>query len=600
MKTPFSTFASKVTVLVLVILALLSIVVGVVSYQVTRSELTRTALEGLQALATARKQAIEGVLDRYLDTIKTFAQPDLEVEFEAMLKADTADRPRLMNELRERMRRELAVRAHGVGAQIVDLEGAVVVQTGSGQDSYAADHPRLVEVGRLRPHISAPHAEGEDFRIELAAPLHDSRNNTVAVLILLLDATELLDITGDRTGLGTSGETVLGQRRGDFIHFLVPLLYAPNLAEFEPLPTTAGRARPMLSATAGQMTEFSEAPDYRGETVVAVSRRIEPAGWGLVVKQDRSEVFGGVGRLRGAIYLVVLGVLALAALVVVPVARNFTSPLRMLQQATERVAAGDLTVEVPSGQADEVGKLAASFNTMVERLEASQEELKRSNRELSSFAYVVSHDLRAPLRGIESLSQWLEKDLAERLSEEEREQMALLRQRVRRMDELISGLLEYSRVGRVQHPDVRVPVEELLSRVIDALDPPEHVHVSIREPMPTLDTDELRLSQVFQNLIENAIKYHPGPTASIEVGCRDTGAAWEFSVTDDGAGIEPRFHERIFELFQSLHAADETESTGVGLALVKRIVEGKGGSVWVESTGNPGEGATFRFTWLKS
>lgn len=168
------------------------------------------------------------------------------------------------------------------------------------------------------------------------------------------------------------------------------------------------------------------------------------------------------------------------------------------------------------------------------------------------------------------------------------------------MDALINGLLDYSRIGRARNPEVAVAVETLLVRVIDSISPPEGILISVTTKMPWLQTDELHLIQVFQNLIGNAVNYHPGPQGNIEISSRDQGDFWEFAVRDDGLGIEPRHHERIFQMFQSLQTNQDVDSTGIGLALVRKIVEEHDGKVWVESQGVHGQGSIFRFTWPKT
>lgn len=221
--------------------------------------------------------------------------------------------------------------------------------------------------------------------------------------------------------------------------------------------------------------------------------------------------------------------------------------------------------------------------------------LKRSNEELDQFAYITSHDLRAPLRGIANLSQWIEEDMGDRFTPEAHHQMELLRGRVHRMEAMIDGILEYSRIGRAKLSAEAIDTGPLLAEVLDLLDPPVRIHVEIASGMPVVAGHRLRLQQVFMNLIGNAIKYHDKSAGRIVVACRDDGDFHEFSVSDDGPGIEPQYQEKIFVIFQTLHARDKVEGTGVGLALVKKIVEAEGGRVVVDS--QPGEGATFRFTW---
>ncbi len=222
--------------------------------------------------------------------------------------------------------------------------------------------------------------------------------------------------------------------------------------------------------------------------------------------------------------------------------------------------------------------------------------LEKRNQELDQFAYVVSHDLKAPLRAIASLAQWLEEDLAEVLNDETRRQMGLLQGRVHRMEALINGLLQYSRVGRVVLQPELVSVGDLLQEVVDSLAPPAEFVVEIAPTMPTLRTDRLGLQQVFANLIGNAIKHHDRPNGHIWITASESSKHYEFAVKDDGKGIAQKFHDRVFTIFQTLEARDKVENTGIGLSLVKKIVESRGGAVWLES--EPGQGATFHFTWV--
>lgn len=236
-------------------------------------------------------------------------------------------------------------------------------------------------------------------------------------------------------------------------------------------------------------------------------------------------------------------------------------------------------------------------------VEEKAEELRRvaraleaSNRELDQFAYVASHDLKAPLRGIANLSQWIEEDLgAQNLSADTREHLALLRGRVHRMEALIDGILQYSRAGRMREKPERVDLRTLVEDVTDLLAPPPSVRIEIAPDLPAIVTEKLPLQQVLQNLIGNAIKYTRRSDPLVRVSARTAEEALEIAVSDNGPGIAPEFHERIFGLFQTLEARDKVEATGIGLAIVQKTVESRGGRVTVESA--EGRGTTFRFTW---
>jgi PAS domain S-box-containing protein len=223
--------------------------------------------------------------------------------------------------------------------------------------------------------------------------------------------------------------------------------------------------------------------------------------------------------------------------------------------------------------------------------------LENRNKELEQFAYVTSHDLKAPLRAIASLSEWLEEDLEGQLPAENVKQLKLLRGRVLRMEALINGLLDYSRIGRTHTAMERVAVDELLKEIIDSLAPPASFRIDIAPEMPTLITRRMLLRQVFANLIGNAVKHHDRPDGHIQISVHPREDAYEFVVADNGPGIAPEYHGKIFAIFQTLTARDTKESTGIGLSIVKKIVETEGGEIWIES--QEGLGTAFHFTWLK-
>ncbi|WP_437689840.1 GAF domain-containing protein [Sorangium sp. So ce176] len=223
--------------------------------------------------------------------------------------------------------------------------------------------------------------------------------------------------------------------------------------------------------------------------------------------------------------------------------------------------------------------------------------LERTNAELDQFAYVTSHDLKAPLRGIASLAQWIEEDLSDKLTADTRHQMDLLRGRVQRMEALIEGILAYSRATRFREKPESVNVEKLAKEVVELIAPKPPAQVALDVPPAVLRTYKVPLQQVLMNLITNALKHAGREDARVSVGAREEGDRVEFSVSDNGPGIAPAFHEKVWGMFQTLQARDKVESTGIGLAIVRKIVESRGGRAWVESDGK--SGATFRFTWPK-
>jgi len=253
-----------------------------------------------------------------------------------------------------------------------------------------------------------------------------------------------------------------------------------------------------------------------------------------------------------------------------------------------------IALQVESNERKKLERALAKAN---EHLAETVRDLRRSNKELQDFAYVAAHDLKAPLRGIGTLTDWIASDYADKFDDQGRQQLGMLKGRVARLSELIDGILHYSEIGRVASRTERVDFNNLVQEVIALLDPPDHVEIVVKGSLPMVVCEKIRLGQVFRNLIDNAVKYMDKPSARIEIGCQEQQGFWRFSVSDNGPGIDGKYFEKIFQMFQTLAPRDERESTGIGLAIVKKIVELCGGSVWVES--KLGEGTTFFFTLPK-
>jgi PAS domain S-box-containing protein len=221
--------------------------------------------------------------------------------------------------------------------------------------------------------------------------------------------------------------------------------------------------------------------------------------------------------------------------------------------------------------------------------------LERSNRDLEDFAYIASHDLKTPLSGIKSAALWLAEDLHD-LSDESRKLLGLMRSRINRMERLLDDLLTYSRVGRIDTVATETKLADIFASIIEVLNPPAHIQVRIEGELPAIVMASAQLEQVLRNLINNAIKHHDKQNGEVVLSAKRVGDFVEFVVRDDGPGILPQFHAKIFQLFQTLKRRDEVEGSGMGLALVKKLVEQQKSCITVHSQGN-GTGAEFRFRW---
>ncbi len=228
------------------------------------------------------------------------------------------------------------------------------------------------------------------------------------------------------------------------------------------------------------------------------------------------------------------------------------------------------------------------------------EQIHQTNQELNNFAYVASHDLRAPLRAIDNLSKWLEEDLAEELEDENRENMDALRGRVKRMETLLDDLLAYSRVGRATDARDRESVNgaALVQEILELLAPPDSFTIEVSPAFATIHISKMPLQQILLNLVNNALKHHDQPVGTIRLGVEEHEGMFQFTVTDDGPGIPLAFHDKVFEMFQTLKPRDQVEGSGMGLAMVKKYVDLAGGTVHLDS--REGEGSTFTITWPKA
>lgn len=230
-------------------------------------------------------------------------------------------------------------------------------------------------------------------------------------------------------------------------------------------------------------------------------------------------------------------------------------------------------------------------------LESSVRELSRANKQLEEFAYIAAHDLKTPLRGIGTLAYWLAMDYSEKLDDVGKEQLRLLTLRAKQMSTLIDRIQQYSMLGRSEQKMQQVDLNVILSEVISKIENPEHIKITIENSLPTLICEITHIVLIFQNLLGNAIKYMDKPEGLIKVGCAEEEHFWRFSVADNGPGIQQKYFERIFNIFKTLSPSNGYESTGVGLSIVKKLVELNNGKVWIES--EVGRGSAFFFTLPK-
>ncbi len=304
--------------------------------------------------------------------------------------------------------------------------------------------------------------------------------------------------------------------------------------------------------------------------------------------------------------------------------RLVSRPLLDLSETARAVSEQqDYSLRARKRGGDELGQLVDAFNQMLDQIQQRDsalqqakeeleqrveertrelaqrnEELHQSNKELDDFAYIASHDLKEPLRGIHNFSNFLLEDYADKLDDDGRSKLETLMRLTRRMEDLIDSLLQFSRLGRVDLAMERVDLNAVVAEVLDSLAitlKEEKVEVRIPRPLPRVHADRVRVGEIFANLIVNAMKYNDKPQKWIEIGTVRNGEAPVFYVRDNGIGIPDKHYDAVFRIFKRLHGRDKFGGgTGAGLTIVKKIVERHRGRIWLESS--PGEGTTFYFT----
>lgn len=274
-----------------------------------------------------------------------------------------------------------------------------------------------------------------------------------------------------------------------------------------------------------------------------------------------------------------------------------TRILRMVNMANS-IAAGNYQVTMKNPGRDELGELAKSLNHMAKVLSENIELLKAKNEELDQFAHIVSHDLKAPLRGIGNVISWIEEDHSHEIPDKVRDYLNMIKGRISRGENMIEGILSYARIGKEVHNLEEVDIKALIFEIIETIDINPKLYLDIQDDLPVLYTEKLPLLLIFSNLISNASKYHDKPNGTISIYYKTHKKYFEFFVEDNGPGIKQSHHEKIFIIFQTLQERDTFESTGVGLAIVKKILISRGEKIKIAST--PGEGSIFSFTWSKN
>ena len=316
------------------------------------------------------------------------------------------------------------------------------------------------------------------------------------------------------------------------------------------------------------------------------------------LREARSEVLSDSIRYtrRVSFYLTTFSIL-LGFLISLFLAYRISTRIMEMVKMANTIASGNYEVHTADRGKDELSQLANSLNHMAGVLSENIRLLQRKNEELDQFAHIVSHDLKAPLRGIDNVITWIEEDYSHELPPKISEYIELIKGRLLRAENMIRGILLYARVGKETPEREYINLNVLLQDTVENIVIRPGLRVEVQKDLPEIYSERIPLQQVLSNLISNAAKYHDKPDGYIKVYLQSNADHYEFFVEDNGPGILKTYHEKIFAIFQTLQARDSFESTGVGLAIVKKILDDRKLKITVNS--EPGKGTIFSFTWPK-
>jgi len=450
------------------------------------------------------------------------------------------------------------------------------------KDIYFSDISKEQETGR--------------FKMTAAGPLKGFNGEFIGEIIIDMDMEPIYKFIADTTGLGETGETLIARKEGNDVLFLSRLRHDPEAALKRKASLTGRIAFPAQKAVQGE-NGSGITFDYTDDEVLAAWRYIPALRWGLVTKIKASEAFAPAIKLRNLVIGTALMILVLGVFAAIRIAKGITGPILALQRGAEIIGSGNLDYRVGTEAKDEVGQLSRLIDSMSGNLKRKQEEIIQRNNELEAFSYSVSHDLRSPLRSIAGFSQVLLEDYAGKLDAEGRDSLERIVASTQRMSRLIDDLLNMSRVSRVDMKREKLSLSGIAAKIAHRLEnaePQRQVEFIVADGLFAYG-DEHLLGLALENLLSNAWKFTAKqPQAVIEFGVTEHEGTPTYFVKDNGAGFDMEYSAKLFSPFQRLHTVNDYPGTGIGLAIVRRIIARHGGNVWIE--GEVEKGATVYFT----
>lgn len=304
-----------------------------------------------------------------------------------------------------------------------------------------------------------------------------------------------------------------------------------------------------------------------------------------------------VSRTRNISFGLTLFSVVTGFVIALTLAYSISKRVKKMVDMADSIAQGNYDMRLEDKSKDEVGQLAISLNHMSKTLSETIHMLRRKNDELDQYAHIVSHDLKSPLRGIGNVISWIEEDHKQELTPKLQEYFEIIKGRLSKAENLIRSILLYAKADSGNHDKEQVNVEELVYEITDSITVKEGIRINVHKNLPVVFTEKIPLFQVLSNLISNAIKHHDKEKGEVKIYHKESLHQYEFFIADDGPGIAKNYLNKIFVIFQTLQQSNSYESTGVGLAIVKKILDKRQEKISI--TSEPGKGSVFSFTWTK-
>jgi signal transduction histidine kinase len=475
---------------------------------------------------------------------------------------------------------------------VLTKNGIVIISTDSTYEgkNYSREESFLKAINEGKFLDGVFYNEDQELNIYSSSPINYD-GKMMGVLLIEMDAADLISLTSDYTGLGRTGETILGKIDNGII-LLTPVRFDRNSTN-KKIDVNDGTSHnePFISKKEGLKKNIR---DYRNKLVISSTRYFPQTDWIMITKIDEEEAYAPILQIRNLLIAINIISILFSLIFAYLLGKYLARPIEALTHSIHKIQEGHISQMTEIRTNNEMGVLAKSFNTMAGNLWSNLKELKQSNEGLEKFAYVISHDLRSPLNSILSIAEVLKIEYREKLGQEGILLINMQIEKANQMNELIIGVLESAKKGHKNALKEKIELNSLLPKVIETLSPPSNIKIIVQKNLPMIHYYKIPIMQVFQNLIGNAIKYMNKEKGEIKVGCKRENSFHKFYICDNGPGIRKEDQEKIFNMFEFANTDKSIESSGIGLSIVKKIIEENKGSIWVES--NYGEGCTFYFT----